>query len=55
MLLINDAKHANENNLTSFSKKHWKQKGSGADKDHEEVKTNNNKQVLEEEKHQNKV
>jgi len=34
-MLINDAKHVDENNLTSFSKNHRKQKGSGADKDHE--------------------
>ena len=54
-MLINDAKHVDENKLTSFSKKHRKQKVSGADKDHEEVKTNNNKQVLEEEKYPNQV
>ena len=55
MMLINDAKHVDDNNLTSFSKKDRKQKGSGADKDHEEVKTINNMQDIEEEKHPNKV
>ena len=40
----------------SHKKKHRKQKESGADKDHEECKTINNKQdIEEEEKHPNKV
>ena len=54
-MLINDAKYVDENKLTSFSKKHRKQKGSGADKDHEEFMTINNMQDIEEEKHPNKV
>ena len=56
VMLITDVKHVEENKLTSLSKKkHTKQKGSGAYKDHEECKTINNKQDIEEEKHSNKV
>ena len=55
VMLITDAKHADEKKLASSSKKHRKQKESEADKDLEECKTINNKHDIEEEKHPNKV
>ena len=55
VMLITDAKHADEKKLASSSKKHRKQKGGGIDKEYEEVKGINTKQDIEEEKHPNKV
>ena len=55
VMLVTDAKHADEKKLASSSKKHRKQKESGANNDHEEFKTINNMQDIEEEKHPNKV